>query len=111
MKGEQRLNEQYFNDLLSKHQCDFRQGYGAQNYCLAMIEKLRKSKDKKGISIAELKDSSKDFNCISHSLPIAKLSAHGFYRKSLIFMQAYFKNKKQKSEIGSAFSGYLVTSV
>ena len=74
MKGEQRLDGQYFNDLLSKYQCDFRQVYGAQNCLLAMIEKLRKSKDKKGISIAELKDSSKDFNYISHSLPIAKLS-------------------------------------
>ena len=34
--------DEYFNDLLSKYQCGFRQGFGTQNCLLAMIEKLRK---------------------------------------------------------------------
>ena len=41
--------DEYFSNVLSKYQCGFRQGYRTQNFLLAMIEKLRKIKDKKGI--------------------------------------------------------------
>ena len=41
--------DEYFSNVLSKCQCGFRQGYRTQNFLLAMIEKLRKIKDKKGI--------------------------------------------------------------
>ena len=44
---QEQLNE-YFSDILSKYQCGFRQGYGTQNCLLAMIERLRKIRDKKG---------------------------------------------------------------
>ena len=72
-----------------------------------MIEKLRKIRDKKGIFAAVLTDLSKPFDCISHNLLIAKLSAYGFDRKSLMFISAYLKSKKQSTRIGSAFSDYL----
>ena len=45
---QEQLGE-YFSNVLSKYQCGFRQGYRTQNFLLAMIEKLRKIKDKKGI--------------------------------------------------------------
>ena len=41
--------DEYFSDFLSKFQCGFRQGYGTQNCLLAITEKLRKIRDKKGI--------------------------------------------------------------
>ena len=41
--------DEYLSNVLSKYHCGFRQGYGTQNFLLAMIEKLRKIKDKKGI--------------------------------------------------------------
>ena len=65
----------YFSDLLSKYQCGFRQGFENQNFLLSMIEKLRKIRDKKGIFAAVLTDLSKAYDCISHNLLIAKLSA------------------------------------
>ena len=65
----------YFSDLLSKYQCGFRQGFENQNCLLFMIEKLRKIRDKKGIFAAVLTDLSKAYDCISHNLLIAKLSA------------------------------------
>ena len=74
--------EEYFSDLLWKYQCSFRQGYVIQNCLLAVIEKLRKIRDKKGI-FAVLADLSKAFDCISHLLK-AKLSAYGVDRKSLV---------------------------
>ena len=68
--------DEYFNDLLSKCQCGFRQGYGTQNCLLAMIEKLRKIGDKKVIFAAVLTDLSKAFGCIPHNLLIAKITAY-----------------------------------
>ena len=72
-----------------------------------MIEKLRKIGDKKGIFAAVLTDLSKAFDCITHNLLIAKLSAYGFDRKSLMFIPAYLKSRKRRTRIGSAFSDYL----
>ena len=79
-----------FNDLLSKYQCGFKQGYGTQNCFLAMIEKLRNIKDRTGIFAAVLTDLTKALDCIHHNLLIAKLSAYGFDRKSLIFVVKNF---------------------
>ena len=68
----------YFNDLLSKYYCDFRQDNGAQNCLLGMMEKVRIIRDKKGIFAAVLTDLSEAFDCIVHNLLTAKLNAYGF---------------------------------
>ena len=34
----------YFNDILSKFQCGFRRGFGAQNCLLFMIETIQKTR-------------------------------------------------------------------
>ena len=54
--------DEYFNDLLSKYQCGFKQCYGTQNCLLTMIEKLRKIRDKKGIFAAVLTDLTKAYS-------------------------------------------------
>ena len=69
-----------------------------------MIEKLRKIRDEKGVFAVVLSYLSKAFDCIPHQLLIAKLSAYGFDMKSLPFISAYLKNRKQKTKIGSSFS-------
>ena len=97
------LNE-YFAKFLSKFQCGFRKGFSTQHCLLVMIEKLRKIRDEKGVFAAVLTDLSKAFDCIPHQLLIAKLSAYGFDTKSIAFISAYLKNRKQKTKIGSTFS-------
>ena len=90
------LNE-YLANFLSKFQCGFRQGFSAQHCLLVMIEELRKIRDEKGVFAAVLTDLSKAFDCISHQLLIAKLSTYGFDMKSIAFISAYLKNRKQKT--------------
>ena len=93
----------FFINKLSRYQCGFRKGFGTQHCLLLMIEKLRKIRDNKGV----FTDLSKAFDRISHELLIAKLNAYRFDIKSLNFILAYFPNRKQKTKIGSSFSGYL----
>ena len=97
----------YFANFLSKVQYGFRQGFSAQHRLLVMIGKLRKIRDKKGVFAAVVTDLSKDFDCITQQLLLAKLSAYSFDMKSIGFISAYFKNRKQKTKSGSSFSKYL----
>ena len=63
----------YFDQILSKCQCSFRQGYNTQ-YCLpVMVEKWKESLDKGSLGGALLMDLSKAFDSIQHDLMIAKL--------------------------------------
>ena len=73
----------YFNDVLSKFQCGFRKGFGAQNCLLYMIETIRKTCDNHGVFAAVITGLSKAFDCISHELLIAKLNSYGFDETSL----------------------------
>ena len=75
-----------FDEILSKYQCGFRKGHDAE-YCLtALLEKWCVSIDQ-GLEFgAVLIDLMKAFNCLLHSLLVAKLSAYGFDIKALHFM-------------------------
>ena len=68
-----------FGDFLAKNfnEC-FRQGFSTQHCLLVMVEKMKKTRDKKGVFAAVLADLSKAFDCIPHGLLIAKLNAFGF---------------------------------
>ena len=72
-----------------------------------MVEKMKKIRENKGVFAAVLADLSKAFNCIPHSLLIAKLNAFGFDKKSLSCVSAYPSNRKPKTKIGSEFSDFL----
>ena len=65
----------YFEQILSKYQCRFRQGYKTQHCLLMMVEKWREALDNGGLVGALLTDLSKAFDCIKHVLLIAKLAA------------------------------------
>ena len=57
----------YFNDVLSKFQCGFRKGFGAQNCLLYMVEIIQKTCDSQGVFAAVMADLPKAFDCISHN--------------------------------------------
>ena len=54
----------YFEPTLSKFQCGFRNGYGAQHCLLAMLEKCKSAIDNKINFGALLTDLSKAFDCL-----------------------------------------------
>ena len=69
-----------------------------------MTEKFKESTDKdKGFG-ALLTDLSKAFDCIDHTLLIAKLSAFGVSPLSLKLLCFYLSNQTQRKKINERFS-------
>ena len=88
----------YFDQILSKYQCGFRQSYNTQSCLLMMVEKRKEALDKGGLGGILLMDLSKAFDCTKHDLLISKLAAYGFDLHTLSFVFSYLneRNKEQK---------------
>ena len=84
----------FFDEILSKHQCGFSKVHGAQHCSIALLEKWRIRVDQGFEFGALLTDLSKAFDCLTHSLLLAKLSAYRFDIKALHFINEYLKDRK-----------------
>ena len=94
------------DQLLSKYQCSFRNGYSTK-YCLLAILKKRKSAVDKGKSFgALLTDLSKAFECLSHELLLAKLHACGFSIAALRLIHSYLADGRQRTKINMSNSSW-----
>ena len=93
---------EFFESILSKFQCGFRKGYGAQ--LLMMLETWKEARDNKEAFGTLLTDISKAFDCLSHDLLIAKLRAYGLDLASLEILRDYLTNIKQRTKIHSFYS-------
>ena len=96
----------YFDQILSKYQSGFPQGYNTHNCLLVTVEKWKEVLDKDGLGGALLTDLSKAFDCIKHDLMIAKLAAYGFASNSLSFVSSYLNERKQRTKIHNSYSPY-----
>ena len=80
------------------------------NIRLAMIEKMKASRDSKQFCAAILTDLSKAFDCICYDLLIAKLNAYCFDKKALKLIYDYLNGRSQKIKVGFSFSSELYIS-
>ena len=71
-----------------------------------MTEKWKKCLDSNGECGALLTDLSKAFDCLPHSLLIAKLHAYGFDKTSTEYLKDYLSHRKQKIKINKTFSNW-----
>ena len=95
---------EYFNSIFSKYLCGFRKGHSTQHCLLFMLENLKRSLDNGLNTGIVLTDLSKAFDCISHELLIAKLSAYGFSINSLNLINDYLSGRKQRTKVSESFS-------
>lgn len=77
----------FFEDVFSKHQCDFRTGFSTQQCCLVFSEKWKDTIIKCKFFGSLLVDLSKTFD--------AKLNAHGFTLAALKLTRDYLSHSKQ----------------
>ena len=96
----------YFDQILSKYQCDFRRGCNTQHFLLEVVEKWKEALDKGGLGGAILTDLFKAFDCIKHDLLIAILAVYGFDSNSLSFIFSYLNERKQRTKIHNSSSPY-----
>ena len=97
----------FFEKIFSKLLCGFRKGHSTQHALLKLIQRWQKTVDNSNYVGTILMDLSKAFDCISHDLLIAKLSAYGFHKNSLKLIYSYLSNRKQRTRIDSLFSTWL----
>ena len=64
---------EYFYNILFSSQCSFRKEYSSQHCLLVMIEKFKETVDREKKFDALLTDLYKAFDCITHTLFIAKM--------------------------------------
>ena len=88
----------YFDQILSKYQYGFRQGYNTQHCLVMMVEKWKEALDKGGLGGALLTDLFKTFDCIKHDLSIAKLATYGFDSHSLSFVFSYLNETEKQNK-------------
>ena len=98
--------ENYMKKFMSPYLCGFRKGFSTQHCLIAMLEKMKKSLDKKHFAAALLTDLSKAFDCINHELLIAKLDAYGFSHLSLIYIHSYISDRKQRTKVNNSYSSW-----
>ena len=98
----------FFEDILSKYQCGFREGGGhsAQHCLLALIEKWKRSVDHVKAFGTLLTDLSTAFDCLPHSLFIVKLKAYDFNNNSLKLVNDYLSHCFQRTKIGNEHSSW-----
>ena len=93
----------YFEHKLSIFQCGFRKGFNTQHCLIYMIEKWKRSLDKKGEAGALLTDLIKAFD-LNRGLLIAKLEAYIVGYPSLLLINSYLSNRIQRVKVNSTFS-------
>ena len=72
-----------------------------------MIEDWKALLDKHNIVGAMLLDLSKAFDCLPHSLLIAKLNAYGFDENSCSLIKSYLSHRNQRGKLGEFRSSWI----
>ena len=94
----------YINKFLSPYLFGYRKGHSTEQCLTVMLEVWEKALDGKGKAGAILTDLSKAFDCLNHNLLIAKMSAYGFEKNTLKFIQTYLKERKQRTKVNGSYS-------
>ncbi len=89
----------YFNDLFHSNMCAYRKGYSCDTVLLSLMEQIKRDLDNKHYVSIILMDLSKAFDCMSHSLLLAKLRNYGFMQNACSFIASYLINRYQRVKI------------
>ena len=88
-----------FDKIMSENLSAFRKTYSTQHVLLKLAEQWRSFLDDNKYVGAVLMDLCKAFDCLSHDLLIAKLSAYGLDKRALKLLYSYLSNGKQSVRI------------
>ena len=94
----------YVEKYLPPYLFGFRKNHSTAQCLTIMIEMWKKGLEQKQIAGAVTTDLPKAFDCLNHSLLLAKLNAYGFEKSALSFIYDYLKERKQRTKINNSYS-------
>ena len=94
----------YIDKFLSPYLFGFRKGHSTEQCFIIMLQAWKKALDGKQNAGAILTDLSTAFDCLNHTLLVAKLRAYGFDHDALMFIYSYLNERHQRTKIGSSYS-------
>ena len=86
-----------FDNVFSKYQCRFREGYCTQHCNLKILEKWKNVSAKEKISV--LYQQTFQRHCLDHKLLTCKLNAYSLNIPALRLIHDYLSNRKQRTKI------------
>ena len=96
----------YMENFLNQLLCGFRKTHSTQHALFILIQSWPKELDESGFVGTILMDLSKAYDCLPTDLMVAKLEAYGIPKESLQLISDYLSYRKQRTEIGSAYSDW-----
>ena len=99
--------KQFENKILHSSISAFRRNYSCQSVLTHIVEQWREKLDS-GLCVGTvLMDLSKAFDCMPHSLLVAKLHNYGMKPGAVKYLTSYLSNRYQRVKLGSSLSEYL----
>ena len=101
------MNDQmydFFNLIFESLLAAFRKGYSCQSLLVKFIDDIKKSVDQGDIVGTVFMDLSKAFDCLPHSLLIAKLNAYGLSMSACELLSSYLSERYQRVKVANSRS-------
>ena len=99
---------EHFDRIFHPFLAAFRKGFGCQSTLLRLLEDCRMALDRHECAAAILMDLSKAFDCLPHSLLVAKLKAYGLSTGAVDLLDSYLSGRKQQVRLGSNTSNWKI---
>ena len=96
---EQQLKTKFLDAIYNDRLSAYRAGYSCQHVLLDICEQWRKAIDDQKSAGLLLLDLSKAFDCLPHSLIVAKLRAYGMSIESVELLADYLSDRKQRVKL------------
>lgn len=93
------------NDLFAEAQHGFRQGRSTVSSILNFVTSILEAFENMEYTSTIFCDLSKAFDCVSHSLLVARLESYRFDAAALRLMGSYLANRSQRVRVGDVSSG------
>ena len=103
------MNDQltdYFSNLFEELLSAFRKSFSCQSLLMKCIEDWKMSLDNNNIIGTLFMDLSKAFDCLSHSLLVAKLHAYGLDISACELIASYLSDRRQRVKLGTTRSDW-----
>ena len=94
----------YFDKFVAKSQFGFLSGKSTETALLKVCDTIQAGMDKKMLSTLVLLDMSKAFDCVNHSILLAKMNKYGIQGTALNWFRSYLDNRTQIMKIGTQMS-------